>query len=94
MKQEKAEGDEPVCSPKAYVSNEEAAIAAAMRALSRRAHEVRHALADAEDARRRSLELELDGLRERRAELGLRRERAYRRKMVMLGHLPPEALDE
>ena len=92
--QEEGSTDGPVCSPKAYVSNEEAAVARAMRALRERAEEVRQAIATADDSGRRALELELEGLRRERGELEQRRERASRRKMVMLGHLPPEALDE
>ncbi len=86
--------EEPVCSPKAYVSNEESAIAGAMRELHGRADAIREALAAADEAARPTLERQLEELRERRARLARRRETAYRRKMVMLGHLPPEALEE
>jgi hypothetical protein len=33
-------------------------------------------------------------MRDERAELGRRREAAFVRKMVMLGHLPPSALPD
>ena len=86
---------EPSCAPSAYVSNEEAALVAAMRELREHAHGLRRELESAsdDDARLR-IESELAALRERWRELAARRETAYRRKMVMLGHLPPEALWE
>jgi outer membrane protein TolC len=85
------ESDEPSCSPKVYVSNEEKAILEAMRGLREQAVELRGRLKNAEtrDDRDR-IEAELAELRARRADLAARREQAYRRKMIMLGHLPPD----
>jgi len=83
------------CSPSAYVTDEEASLLAVMRTLNERAAAVReHLLKCAVDEQRTLLEAELEELRVRRAELARRREQAYRRKMVMLGHLPPETLVE
>ena len=83
--------EEPSCSPKAYVSNEEKALLAGMRELRERAVELRARLDDAgSDAEREQIEVELTELRARRAELADRRERAFTRKMIMLGHLPPD----
>jgi len=86
--------DGPSCSPTAYVSNEESALLKAMADLGNRAVEIRTRLASAGDDERRRLEAELDEMRRTRQELGRRRERAFVRKMVMLGHLPTSALDE
>jgi hypothetical protein len=88
---ETSEDDEPSCSPKIYVSNEEKAILEAMRGLRERAVVLRDALAAVgSDDERRRLETELAELRSRRAELAVRREQAFKRKMIMLGHLPPD----
>lgn len=85
--------DAPACSPEVYVTNEEAAVVAAMRALKERATEVRERLSkDPPEDQRATLLTELDELRTHRSELAQRREQAYRNKMVMLGHLPPDAL--
>ena len=85
--------DTPSCSPSVYVSNEEASLLAAMRRLQERATEIRERLAGpSSDDRRAVLLVELEELRARRAELARRRDAAYRRKMIMLGHLPPDAL--
>jgi hypothetical protein len=85
--------DLPSCSPEVYVTNEEASLLAAMRAMKGRATEIRERLADPLSGDERSaLSAELEELRTRRTELTRRRDRAYRRKMVMLGHLPPDAL--
>lgn len=84
----------PTCSPTAYVSNEESALLKAMAELRDRALEVRRRLAVAGDDERPRIQAELEGLRRERALLSRRRDRAYVRKMVMLGHLPPRALDE
>jgi hypothetical protein len=65
-----------------------------MHALRVRALELRAELAAAPEPRRRELGLELEALRGRRRQLERRREQAFRRKMVMLGHLPESALDE
>lgn len=88
---EASDGDEPSCSPKIYVSNEEKAILDAMRGLRERAVTLRDALAAADsDDERHRLEIELAELRSRRAELAVRREQAFTRKMIMLGHLPAD----
>jgi len=87
--------DGPSCGPKVYVSNEEAALLNAMRGLRERGLELRRCLAAESDPERRSvLERELEALRQERDQLAARREQAFLRKMVMLGHLPPQALDE
>lgn len=83
--------EEPSCSPKVYVSNEESAILEAMRGLRDRAVELRGQLRDAERSDDRDrIEAELAELRAQRSELAARREEAYQRKMIMLGHLPPD----
>jgi hypothetical protein len=85
--------DEASCSPKVYVSNEESALVDRMRDLKERADEIRGKLAaEPNDDERRLLEADLEELREQWTELSGRREAAYRRKMVMLGHLPPDTL--
>jgi hypothetical protein len=92
--QDPAEADTS-CSPQVYVSNEEVALLAAIRALKERAAAIRECLDDTvSDEEQQELERELETLRDQRSELAQRREAAYRRKMVMLGHLPPEALWE
>jgi len=85
------EDDGASCSPKVYVSNEEKAILDAMRDLRDQAVELRRQLktTDSSDDRRR-LEQELADLRAQRSDLAIRREQAYKRKMIMLGHLPPD----
>jgi hypothetical protein len=88
------EDDETSCSPKIYVSNEEATLLAALKNLRNRAVELRQRLKTDADCDREQLSNELEELRRQRADLERRRERAYLRKMVMLGHLPPSALDE
>jgi len=89
------DGDEPSCSPKAYVSNEESALATAMQDLRKRALVVRRRLEeDGASDDRKELERYLADLRGQWSQLSREREKAYRRKMVMLGHLPPEALIE
>jgi len=81
---------EPSCSPKVYVSNEEAALLAELRELRERSLEVRRTLAAADEADRADLASRLEELRERRREVARRREAAFTRKMIMLGHLPPD----
>jgi hypothetical protein len=81
------------CSPKIYVSNEEAAVLGTMRSLRERSLELRRALASAEEGERPSLESELEELRSTWHALAKRREEAFRRKMIMLGHLPPDEDD-
>lgn len=87
------EGDDQelaACSPRIYVSNEEAAVLGAMRALRERSLELRRALAAADEDKRPPLESELEDLRSTWRTLAKRREEAFRRKMIMLGHLPPD----
>ncbi len=92
---EEAPESDPSCSPKVYVTNEEVALLGAIRRLMERAVTVReHLKGAATSEERRALEAELEALRHQRDELARRRDKAYRRKMVMLGHLPPgELLD-
>ena len=78
-----------VCSPKIYVSNEEAAILAAMRKLREQSLELKKKIKKAKGNDRSQLESELDDLRAQWKELHARRERAFIEKMIMLGHLPP-----
>jgi hypothetical protein len=80
----------PSCSPSIYVSNEEAALLAAMRQLHERSTALRRELAAAEPDRAPGIEAELESLRSEWRELAHRRERAFVRKMIMLGHLPPD----
>ena len=79
----------PVCSPKIYVSNEEAALLAAMRGLRERSLELRRELKGVKTGDRARLETEIDELRVQWKTLAKRREEAFRQKMIMLGHLPP-----
>jgi hypothetical protein len=81
------------CSPRIYVSNEEAAVLGAMRTLRERSLELRRALDSADEGDRPPLESELENLRSRWRALAKRREEAFRRKMIMLGHLPPDEDD-
>jgi len=83
------ESDEPSCSPKIYVSNEEASLLAEMRELRETSIDVRRRLESAEGDERSALETRLKELRRQREEAAERRERAFTRKMIMLGHLPP-----
>jgi hypothetical protein len=71
------------------VSNEEAALFAAMRGLREQSVVLRRDLKDAGPQDRAGLEAELERLREEWQTLAERRERAYVNKMIMLGHLPP-----
>jgi hypothetical protein len=87
-------GAGPACAPKIYVSNEEASVLRELHALRKRVLELRAELAVAAEPQQRELGLELEALRGHRRQLELRREQAFRRKMVMLGHLPESALDE
>jgi hypothetical protein len=84
------EGNEPSCSPKIYVSNEEASLLAEMRELREASLELRQRLESAAGDERSALESELEKLRARREEAARQRERAFTRKMIMLGHLPPD----
>lgn len=79
------------CSPKVYVSNEEKAILDAMRRLREQAEALRARLRSLDDAgERENIERRLAELRDERAALAARREQAYHRKMIMLGHIPPD----
>ncbi len=83
--------DEAPCSPKIYVSNEEKAILDAMRGLRDKAVDLRRQLKSTESPDDRDrLEAELAELRAQRSDLAIRREQAFKRKMIMLGHLPPD----
>lgn len=83
--------DESSCSPKAYVSNEEKMLLDTMRQLRDRAVELRSRLKETDSADERGrIEKELAELRAQRSDLAIRREQAYKRKMIMLGHLPPD----
>ncbi len=85
-----AEADESSCGPKIYVTHEESALLAAMRRVHGEAVEVRRKLAGALPAGTRAgLERRLAELRDEWRALAARREQAYRRKMVMLGHMDP-----
>jgi DNA repair exonuclease SbcCD ATPase subunit len=87
--EDRSDEEAPVCSPTNYVSNEEAALFAAMRGLREQSVVLRRDLKDAGPKDRASLEAELERLREEWQTLAERRERAYVNKMIMLGHLPP-----
>ena len=76
--------------PKTYVTNEEATIVGALHGLHAEAGALKRQLADADSDARPVLEKQLAELRARRRDLLQRREAAYRRKMIMLGHLPPD----
>jgi hypothetical protein len=83
------------CGVKAYVTLEESSVLTALRALRARAESVRRQLEHEDDpGARTTLAAELERLRDQRRALVVERERAYRRKMVLLGHLPPESIEE
>ena len=83
--------DESSCSPKVYVSNEEKMLLDTMRELRDRAVELRSRLKETDSVDEQSrIEKELAELRAQRSDLAIRREQAYKRKMIMLGHLPPD----
>ena len=79
----------PSCSPKIYVSNEEVALLDAMRELRQQSVELKLEIRTADAARSSELESEIAGLREQWKDLAAQREKAFIRKMIMLGHLPP-----
>ena len=81
----------PSCSPTIYVSNEEAALLAAMRNLRNRSVELKKELRDTDPQQRSRLESEINEMRAKWKDLAAQREKAFVRKMVMLGHLPAEA---
>jgi len=83
--------DDTSCSPKVYVSNEEKTILDAMRGLRDQAIELKRQLKSVEsEDDRRDIETELAELRAQRSDLAIRRDQAFKRKMIMLGHLPPD----
>jgi hypothetical protein len=88
--QDELEEDAPSCSPSIYVSNEEAALLSSMRQLRERSIELKQQLKRADTERRPPLESEIDDLRSQWKDLAARREKAFVRKMIMLGHLPPD----
>lgn len=89
--QDDVDTGEPSCSPKIYVSNEEAALLDAMRDLRRQSLELKHEMRDAEPQRSAEIESEIAALRAQWKRLANQREKAFVRKMIMLGHLPPSA---
>ncbi len=80
---------EPSCSPKIYVSNEEAALLADMRHLREQSVELKKVMRDAEPEQRSQLESTINEMRATWKDLAAQREKAFIRKMIMLGHLPP-----
>jgi len=80
---------EPSCSPKIYVSNEEAALLAEMRRLREQSLELKKEIRGADSQQRSHLESEIDEMRTKWKDLANQREKAFVRKMIMLGHLPP-----
>lgn len=88
--QEELEGEVPSCSPSIYVSNEEVALLTGMRELRERSIELKMQMKGSDAERRSSLESEVEELRTKWKELAAQREKAFVRKMIMLGHLPPD----
>jgi predicted nucleic acid-binding Zn-ribbon protein len=82
---------EPSCSPKIYISNEEAALLAQMRRLREQSMELKRELRSADSEQRSRLESEIKKMRAKWKDLANQREKAFLRKMIMLGHLPAEA---
>ena len=80
---------EPSCSPKIYVSNEEATLLAEMRRLREQSLELKKEMRGADPQQRSNLESEIDEMRTKWKDLANQREKAFVRKMIMLGHLPP-----
>ena len=89
--QQDLDDGEPSCSPKIYVSNEEAALLAEMRRLREQSVELKNTMRDAGPEQRSQLESEIKEMRTKWKDLAAQREKAFIRKMIMLGHLPPEA---
>ena len=85
---DEADGEVPSCSPSIYVSNEEAALLAGMRELRERSIELKMQMKGSDAERRSSLQAEVEELRMKWRELAAQREKAFIRKMIMLGHLP------
>jgi hypothetical protein len=73
------------------VSAEEAALLALMRQLRDRSTELKEKLRQAKETEAEEIRSAIEALREEWNELSCRREKAYIRKMITLGHLPPEA---
>ncbi len=80
----------PSCSPRIYISNEEAALLAGMRSLREQSAQIRGKMATARSDESSRLKSELEALRLKWKDLAAQRERAFTRKMIMLGHLPPD----
>ena len=80
---------EPSCSPKIYISNEEAALLADMRNLREQSMELKKEMRSAAPERRSQLESEIAEMRAKWKDVANQREKAFVRKMIMLGHLPP-----
>jgi hypothetical protein len=87
--QDELDNDEPSCSPKIYISNNEASLLAGMRHLRDRSVELKAEMKTADSEQLASLEAEIEELRAEWRELSAQREKAFIRKMIMLGHLPP-----
>ena len=81
---------EPSCSPSIYVSNEEAALLGAMRDLRQRSIEIKQRMRDVDAEQRATLESEIEVMRAEWRDLARLREKAFIRKMIILGHLPPD----
>lgn len=81
---------EPSCSPRIYVSNEEAALLTQMRRLREKSGELKAQMRDAGPEQRVRLESDIDRMRAQWRDLAAEREKAFVRKMIMLGHLPPD----
>lgn len=86
-----SENGTPSCSPTIYVSNEEASLLAGMRDLRERSNELKRRMTGADPQRVSRIEEEIEALRAQWRELSAQREKAFIRKMIMLGHLPPGA---
>ena len=82
---------EPSCSPKIYVSNEEVALLAEMRELREQSIALKTEARGADPEKRSRLETQIEALRDAWNHLAGQREKAFVRKMIMLGHLPPSA---
>ena len=63
----------------------------AMLTLRQQSVELKLEMGSADTARSLELEAEIEALREQWKDLANQREKAFIRKMIMLGHLPPEA---
>lgn len=86
-----SDGEGASCGPTVYVSNEEASILAAMRGVKAEADAVRMQRSEtSSEEERADIDLQLAELRSRWSGLADQREAAFRRKMIMLGHLPPD----